>query len=28
VGYRRFFIIGATLIFFSAHTLIWLLPQC
>jgi len=28
VGYRRFFIIGATIIFFSAHTLIWLLPQC
>lgn len=28
VGYRRFFIIGATFIFFTAHTLIWLLPQC
>jgi Na+/melibiose symporter-like transporter len=28
VGYRRFFIIGATLIFFTAHALIWLYPQC
>jgi len=28
VGYRRFFIIGATIIFLIAHTMIWLYPQC
>lgn len=28
VGFRRFFIMGATFIFFIAHTLIWVYPQC
>lgn len=28
IGFRRYFIIAATLIFFAAHTIIWLYPQC
>ena len=28
VGFRRFFIMGATFIFFLAHTIIWAYPQC
>jgi len=28
VGYRRFFIMGATLIFMIAHLFIWVYPQC
>jgi len=27
-GYRRLFIIGATIIFLIAHMIIWLYPQC
>jgi MFS family permease len=28
VGHRRYFIMGATFIFFLAHTIIWVYPQC
>jgi fucose permease len=28
VGYRRYFIMLATLVFFTAHTILWAYPQC
>lgn len=28
VGYRRYFIIFTTIVFFTAHTILWTYPQC